>query len=131
MDRPLDKLTKLHSRLRCVANGKTDVNAVRARQNGAVRLKPAADRAVEPELAAAAVEPGLKSLGRDIRHARKGARQTTLPDDVEVNVFVLFNRLDAPTPPLVTRRNGRVGVATATLAQLATLNDNPSIQSIE
>ena len=38
MGEALDKLTKLDGRLRCVANGKTEVNAVRAQQNGAVRL---------------------------------------------------------------------------------------------
>jgi hypothetical protein len=37
MANPLDKMEKLHSRLRCVANGKTETNAVRAQQNGAMR----------------------------------------------------------------------------------------------
>ncbi|MHC2733388.1 hypothetical protein ACVIEO_006965 [Rhizobium leguminosarum] len=44
MANPLDRMRKLNSRLRCVANGDSNVNAVRAQQNGAVRLKPAARR---------------------------------------------------------------------------------------
>ncbi|RYE57668.1 MAG: peptidase S8 and S53 subtilisin kexin sedolisin, partial [Rhizobiaceae bacterium] len=128
---PLDRLTKLDSRLRCVANGATEVNAIRAEQNGAVRLKPGAYQAMASSSAIPSGGDSLKSLGRSLRAAKKGNSQTRLPTDVEVSVFVLLNQIDAPTPALVSRRNGRVGVATATLAELETLNDNPTIQSIE
>lgn len=131
MGRPLDTLTKLHSRLRCVANGQSDVNGVRAQQNGAVRLAASSRRTDLPSLSAVEQGQGLKSLGRDFRGARKGDSQATLPTDVEVNVFVLLNRDNAATPALVTRRNGRIGTATATLAQLKALNDDPSVQLIE
>ncbi len=127
---PLDRLTKLDGRLRCVANGKTEINAVRAQQNGAVALKPRAAAATPVETLADS-EQGLKSLGASLRAIKKGSKQTELPSDVEVNVFLLFDRLDAPTPSVVTRRNGRVGIATVTLAQLAELDANPSIQAIE
>lgn len=128
---PLDRLTKLDSRLRCVANGETDVNAVRAQQNGAVRLKPRAQAAFAREASLPPAGESPKSLGEPIRFLKRGPRQQSLPDDVEVNVFLLFNRIDAPSPPIVTRRNGRIGVATATLAQLAELDQNAAIQSIE
>src|SRR5687768_12361965 len=104
---PLDKLTKLDARLRCVANGKPDVNAVRARQNGAVRVKQRA-ATVQP-VALPLVDGGLKTQGRSVRGIKRGKKQTELSSDVEVNVFVLFNRLDAPTPSVVTRRNGKIG----------------------
>lgn len=126
---PLDKLKKLDARLRCVANGKSDVNAVRARQNGAVRVRQRA--ATVPPVALPLVDGGLKSQRRSVRGIKRGKKQTELSGDVEVNVFVLFNRLDAPTPSVVTRRNGRVGVATVTLAELKQLDQNPAIQVIE
>jgi len=128
---PLDRLTKLDSRLRCVANGATEVNAVRAEQNGAVRLKPRSRQAMASSLAIPVDGESLKSLGRTLRAVKRGKSQTSLPTDVEVSVFVLFNQIDALTPPIVSRRNGRVGVATATLAELEKLNDNPAIQLIE
>ena len=62
MGEALDKLTKLDGRLRCVANGKTEVNAVRAQQNGAVRLKESAPQAVQAE-AAVLDGAGRKTLG--------------------------------------------------------------------
>ena len=127
---PLDRLTKLESRLRCVANGATAVNAVRAQQNGAVRLKPRARKAAEAEVSVPHGGESLKSLGRPLRAIKRGPKLQTLASDVEVSVFVLFNRIDAPSPAIVTRRNGRIGVATATLAELEALNDNPSVQSI-
>ncbi len=131
MPGPLDRLTKLGSRLRCVANGDTDVNAIRAEQSGAVRLKP---RARQVQAATSALPSGgesAKSLGQSLLAAKRGARQSALPRDVEVSVFVLFNKIDATTPAIVSRRNGRVGVATATLAQLEALDGNPAIQLIE
>ncbi|TDW68996.1 subtilase family protein [Novosphingobium sp. PhB55] len=131
MPGPLDRLTKLDSRLRCVANGATEVNAIRAEQNGAVRLKPKARAKLAPATVLPASGETLKSFGLPLRAAKRGAKQTELPNDVEVSVFVLLNRIDAPTPGMVTRRNGRVGVATATLAQLARLDDNPDVQLIE
>jgi hypothetical protein len=126
---PLDKLTKLDGRLRCVANGRTEVNSVRAQQNGAVRIRPDSKAAarVPPELA----EAGPKSLGLSLRGFARGKSQDRLPSDVEVNVFVLFNRLDDEIPKAVSRRNGRVGVATVTLAGLKELDKDPAIQAIE
>jgi subtilisin family serine protease len=128
---PLDRLTKLNGRLRCVANGATEVNAIRARQNGAVRLKPRSHDAMASSLTIPSDGESAKSRGEPVRTAKRGPRQKSLPTDVEVSVFVLFNRIDAPTPAIVSRRNGRVGVATATLAELEKLNDNPAIQLIE
>jgi subtilisin family serine protease len=132
MANPLDKLEKLHSRLRCVANGKTEINAVRAQQNGAVRVSAAAQTKQVPDLVAVTPEDSLRLQQPDvIKKIRRGSKQKELPNDVEVNVFVLFNREDAKTPELVTRRNGRVGSATVTVAQLEQLNADPSVQSIE
>ena len=128
---PLDRLTKLDSRLRCVANGDTDVNAIRAEQSGAVRLKPRARQAQAPTSALPSGGESAKSLGKSLRAAKRGAQQSALPGDVEVSVFVLFNKIDAPTPAIVSRRNGRVGVAIVTLAQLEALDGNPAIQLIE
>lgn len=129
MGEPLDRLTKLDNRLRCVANGNADVNRVRAEKNGAVRVRASAREPALPDPAEGG--PGLKTLGRSMRSITRGPKQKHLPDDVEVAVFVLFNRLDAPTPKLVTRRNGRVGVATVKLSELEALNNDPSIQQIE
>ena len=131
MARPLDKLTKLHSRLRCVANGKTDVNGVRARQNGAVRLNADAMSRQAPAPSPLAASLGPKTRERIARRAKIQSKQTALPDDVEVNVFVLFNRDAGATPGIVKRRNGRIGTATATIADLKALNDDPAILSIE
>ena len=130
MGEALDKLTKLDGRLRCVANGKTEVNAVRAQQNGAVRLTESAPQAVQAE-AAVLDGAGRKTLGLALTDIERGKSQGRLSADVEVNVFVLFNRLDSPTPPQVTRRNGRVGLATVTLAELKELDENPFIEAIE
>ncbi|MGH7949532.1 MAG: S8 family serine peptidase [Candidatus Binataceae bacterium] len=114
-----------------MANGDTQVNAVRAEQNGAVRVKPRARRQQAPAEALPTTGETLKSRGLSFSAAKRGPTQVALPDDVEVSVFVLFNKIDAPTPAIVTRRNGRVGVATATLSELTKLNDNPAIQLIE
>ena len=93
MARPLDDMTKLHSRLRCVANGKTEVNGSR-QQNGAVRLN---ERAAQggPAFSSLDAGQGLKTCGRDVRGAKRGSSQTTLSDKVEVNVFVLFNPMQS------------------------------------
>lgn len=128
MGGPLDRLTKLDGRLRCVANGRTEVNSIRAELSGAVRLTDSV-RAHDPSLLS--VSRDQKSLDQAKRGARRGPKQTALPANVEVNVFVLFNRLGAPSPSIITRRNGRVGIATATLAQLAQLDRNDAIQLIE
>jgi subtilisin family serine protease len=131
MANPLDKLHKLDSRLRCVANGKTDVNAVRAQQNGAVRVTAAAQSKPVPALAAVTAEVCARQQPAAIEKIKRGSKQTKLPDDIEVNVFVLFDDATAKTPKLVTRRNGRVGAATVTLSELAELEQDPSVQSIE
>jgi subtilisin family serine protease len=131
MASPLDQMPKLHSRLRCVANGDTKVNAVRAQQNGAVRLRPAAQKLEVPDIATMTLDDSIKEKPKDIGKVRRGPKQKTLPRDVEVNVFVLFNRESAKTPGLVTRRSGRVGSATVTIAELEKLNADPVVQSIE
>ena len=131
MANPLDKMEKLHSRLRCVANGKPEINAVRAQQNGAVRVSAAESRKQVPDLVAVTPKDSVRMQPNVLESIVRGSKQTNLSDDVEVNVFVLFNREDAKTPKLVTRRNGRVGSATVTVAQLEQLNAEPSVQSIE
>ncbi|MGZ8999156.1 MAG: hypothetical protein ACXW2T_09905, partial [Allosphingosinicella sp.] len=130
MPNPLEGLTKLHSRLRCVANGKTDVNAIRAQQNGAVRVTSVSSVPV-PNLRKVTLAQGLKSLGRDVRRAKLGAHQKRLSNDVEVSVFILFNRDSATTPNLVTRRSGRIGTATVPVSRLGELDRNSAVQSIE
>jgi len=131
MANPLDRMRKLHSRLRCVANGKSDVNAVRAQRNGAVRVTSVPKRAIVPELEAMTREESVKADSGAMRKIRRGSKQRTLSDDVEMNVFVLFNRDSARTPPLVASRSGRIGAATVTPAQLAELEDNDSILAVE
>ena len=131
MANPLDKLLKLDGRLRCVANGRSEINAVRAQQNGAVRLKPAAPMVEVPDIVAMTLKESVKLEQTVIEKIKRGDKQTELSNDVEVNVFVLLNRESDKTPALVTRRNGRVGSATVTPAQLETLNNEPAVQSIE
>jgi subtilisin family serine protease len=131
MNGPLDALDKLDSRLRCVANGKPEINAVRSQQNGAVRVSKAIQGRQIPEMAATTVEQCAARPLTVVKSIRKGSKQTELSNEVEVSVFVLLTKDDAPTPPLVKRRNGRVGTATVTVAQLKDLNDHPSVQWIE
>ncbi|MCP4384603.1 MAG: peptidase S8 and S53 subtilisin kexin sedolisin, partial [Hyphomicrobiales bacterium] len=131
MDKPLDHLTKLHSRLRCVANGDTKVNAVRAQQNGAVRVKADAGPQAVPSLDDVTLETTVRTDGTRMRGIKRRRRQRALSDDVEVNVFVLLDRESAETPDLVVRRNGRVGAATVAVRQLGDLDTDPSVQSIE
>ena len=131
MANPLEGLTKLHSRLRCVANGKTEVNGIRAQRNGAVRLKDAAKERALPELSAVTVDQGVKSTGGNLSAIKIDSSQTELSDDVEVSVFVLFNRDTDENSPHICRRSGRLASATLTLSELAKLNDDPSVQSIE
>lgn len=128
---PLDNLTKLDGRLRCVANGRTEVNAVRAQQNGAVRLIPKKHDLLYTTLALPASGETIKSFGGALDAVKRGAQQTALANDVEVSVFVLFNRMEAPNPPYIVRRNGRVGVAIVPLSQLKQLDANEDIQLIE
>jgi len=131
MANPLDKLEKLHSRLRCVANGKPEINAVRAQRNGAVRVTQAAQQKGVPELAAVTPAESIKQNSELIGKIKRGSKQTQLSSDVQLNVFVLFNRESAKTPKLVTRRSGRIGSATVTVSELAELDADLSIQSIE
>lgn len=131
MGKPLDGLTKLHSRLRCVANGKTEINTVRAQQNGAVRVKARTRRMDVPELEKVTAQQSVRASSTQLRKIRRGAKQTELSDDIEVNVFVLLKRQSAKTPRLVTRRNGRVGTTTVTVKNLKRLDADPDVQSIE
>ncbi|WP_313903468.1 hypothetical protein [Rhizobium leguminosarum] len=131
MANPLDRMRKLNSRLRCVANGDSNVNAVRAQQNGAVRLKPAAQKLKVPDIVSLTTDDSVKQLKREIDAIARGPKQKDLPNDVEVSVFVLLNRESAKSPDLVTRRNGRVGTATVSIADLQKLDSDPVVQSIE
>lgn len=131
MANPLDQMRKLHSRLRCVANGDSEVNAVRAQQNGAVRLKPAAQKLRVPDIIGMTTDDSIKQMKSAIRNIGRGPKQKSLPQDVEVSVFVLFNRESAKTPDLVTRRSGRVGSAVVTIADLHKLDSDPAVQAIE
>ncbi|MBX5025286.1 hypothetical protein [Rhizobium lentis] len=131
MANPLDRMRKLNSRLRCVANGDSNVNAVRAQQNGAVRLKPAAQKLKVPDIVSLTTDDSVKQLKREIDAIARGPKQKDLPKDVEVSVFVLLNRESAKSPDLVTRRNGRVGTATVSIADLQKLDSDPVVQSIE
>jgi subtilisin family serine protease len=131
MSNPLDKLQKLDSRLRCVANGKTEINAVRAQQNGAVRVARKAREKSVPTLAAVTADVCALQKAKDVSKIKRGSKQTKLSDEIEVNVFLLLNSETTKTPKLVARRNGRVGSATVTLSQLAQLEQDPSVQSVE
>jgi subtilisin family serine protease len=131
MANPLDRMRKLHSRLRCVANGKSDVNAVRAQRNGAVRVTAAVNQAPVPELAAVTPQESLKEDFGAIRKIKRGAKQKTLSRDVELNVFVMFNRENAEVPAFVKRRSGRIGSATVTPAQFAELEANKDVLAVE
>ncbi|MDI7865330.1 S8 family serine peptidase [Rhizobiaceae bacterium n13] len=131
MVNPLDRMRKLNSRLRCVANGDSNVNAVRAQQNGAVRLKPAAQKLKVPDLVSLTTDDSIKQLKREIDAIARGPKQKDLPKDVELSVFVLLNRESAKSPDLITRRNGRVGTATVSIADLYKLDSDPVVQSIE
>lgn len=131
MANPLDGMRKLHSRLRCVANGKADVNAVRAQRNGAVRVTSADKRAMAPALAAVTLTESVKEDPGAIRKIKRGTTQKALRDDVELNVFIMFNRDSAKTPSFVTRRSGRIGSATVTSTQLAELEDDDGVQTVE
>ncbi|MBY5516192.1 S8 family serine peptidase [Rhizobium leguminosarum] len=131
MANPLDRMRKLNSRLRCVANGDSNVNAVRAQQNGAVRLKPAAQKLKVPDIVSLTTDDSVKQLKHEIDAIARGPKQKDLPKDVEVSVFVLLNRESAKSPDLVTRRNGRVGTATVSIADLQKLDSDPVVQSIE
>jgi len=130
MANPLDNLPKLQSRLRCVANGDSKVNAVRAQQNGAVRMKPSAPKVVVPDIVTMTADESVKD-SKAIGKIKRRPKQKTLPNDVELNVFVLFDRESAKTSRLVTRRSGRIGAATVTIAELEELNADPAVQSIE
>lgn len=134
MTEPLKGLTKLHSRLRCVANGKSDVNRIRAQQNGAVKVRTRKrDEDAIPSLTTAMRMAGPKTLGREgeLHRIKKGEKQTELESDVEVSVFVLLNRETARDPKFVSHRVGRIGTATVPLSQLKTLNDDPAVQLLE
>ncbi|GAA3102958.1 hypothetical protein GCM10010520_55100 [Rhizobium viscosum] len=131
MVNPLDRMRKLNSRLRCVANGDSSVNAVRAQQNGAVRLKPAAQKLAVPDLANLTAGDSVKASKHIIDRISRGPKQVELAKDVEVNVFVLLNRESAKTPAMVTRRNGRVGTATIRVSDLHKLDSDPVVQAIE
>ncbi len=73
MSSALDKLNKLNSRLRCVANGKTDVNSIRAEMNGAVRVTTAKEA---PSVAPIVSGLGLKTRAKTSRRPRPaGARR--------------------------------------------------------
>lgn len=126
----LDRMTKLHSRLRCVANGKTDVNAVRAQQNGAVRV---AKTNVAPPVASSSGEVATTRAQRQrrLRGTRIRSKQKALASDVEVNVFVLLSREDTSGKELLSRRSGRVGTATTTLAGLKKFEEEEGVQLVE
>ena len=98
MPNPLDLMAKLDSRLRCVANGNADVNAVRAQQNGAVRLRRSAQRLAVPDVLYLTASDSIKHMSSALEEITRGPQQTSLPEDVEVNVFVLLNRENAATP---------------------------------
>lgn len=128
MSQPLNRLTNLGSKLRCIANGDEEVNGNRSRLNGAVRELPEkkfrAFRQIDMATTfTARLAPSEKP--------KRGPRQKKLASNVEVNVFILFDDENATLPASVQRRSGRIGLTSIRLSDLHKLDGSKSVQSIE
>lgn len=126
----LDKLFKLQSRLRNVANANADVNFTRAAISGSVKLR--SDREADfRSLEAAAPEVTMAASPRErgsVRIADRG-KQTALSENINVSVFVLTDGIDLP--PQVSETTGRIGTAIVPISELPALNADRSVRSIE
>ena len=124
MGEELDKLVKLQSRLRNVANGVSEVNRVRAGMCGAVKV----GAKLEPSRVFETVAPA--SARETVKTSDRG-KQTKLAPDIEVSVLVLLESSNAPAPKVVQNRLGRIGTAVLPMSQLPSLNYSKDVRSIE
>lgn len=139
MSKKFHSETKIQSRLQCVANGDSLVNTIRAGRTGAVRQR-AENFLMESQTADIALSDESTTLFGDVFSGTKRRKSIQkFAEDIEVNVFVLFDR-EAPhfqadeaekVHRLITRRRGRVGTATVKLADLDELSSISAVQSIE
>lgn len=126
----LDKLFKLQSRLRNVANANADVNFTRAAISGSVKLRN--DREADfRNLEAAAPEVIMANDPRQRGSVRKSERgkQGALSDNIDVSVLVLTDSKDIPAQ--VGETTGGIGATIIPISELPALNADRSVRSIE
>lgn len=125
---------KLHSRLRVIANGNSEVNAIRAEHIGGLRVRTRkALRSLELEQKRSPCDRarGMKEAPSAVRRAGKG-KQTTLPKDIEANVFVTLNSEDSRPRELARApKRGRILTARIPLDQLPRLLADAQIAQVE
>ena len=122
------ELEKLQSRLRVVANGKAEVNAIRAEHLGCLRVNDWSD--------VKAVTIGqLRSEESTGALAQDAPLVTTMdrpPSSIDANVFVTMTDPDSPTPTLgQTGQCGQYRTATVRLSDLQALAESPDVAYVE
>jgi subtilisin family serine protease len=130
--RPLigEERTKLHPKLRMIANGSSEVNAVRAEQCAAIRVtSPALLRRVARRRDtdhAAATKRAFKELP-------PRGRLTAIPDSIEASVFIQLSDTAAGSPALTGElaRRGNIVSARVPLDQLPQLGRDPRVAVVE
>ena len=121
---------KLQPRLQMVANGSSEVNAVRAETCAALRVTSASTLdEVEPRLAA----PETAGTSRAAVKLPPRGRLLEIADDIEANVFVYLNEgvADSSTVRGEVARKANVVSARVRLSALPDLTTEPGIAYVE
>ena len=124
---------RLQPKLRMVANGSSEVNALRAEHAAAVRVSARLARRTPPLRTQRTVPVG----GREVRPAKTPKLAAT--PDAELSVFVQLRsgyaeepaKLTAKRERLSARRRGALRTAELSVKEVEALRDHPSVAQIE
>jgi subtilisin family serine protease len=133
MTDPDAALRKLQPKLRMVSNASTKVSVLRAERSSCVAVKN--DRLIK-EFGTAEDAPATPQLWRQLPKSVKRGKQTKVPNNVYVNVFIQTSETadlrSRPQPfPGETARRGNLVSATIPLSKLESIATRPSVTHIE
>jgi subtilisin family serine protease len=121
---------KLQPKLQMISNGNSRVNAARAEQMSALRVTSGKLLRSAPQKRQTGAEPALAA---DVRKAPASRTLTSIPTEVEVNVFVQLvdPLMDASDLPGSLAHNGRIVRARVPLSKLPKLAEDPRVAFVE
>ena len=121
---------KIHPKLRMIANGSTEVNAVRAEQCAAVAVE--APKVAEALPILRGDEPVIRSLSA-LPALPKPPKLQQLPEDVLVNVFIETQDVGEDLPEVLKDRAHRANLVTTTVQinRLPEIAQHPRVLHIE
>lgn len=125
-----DGRTKVHPKLQMIANGSSEVNAVRAEHCPALRIT---SRKLLSEVQPRRAGSDYAATKRDLKRVPARGRLSTITPNVEANVFVQLNDGFAETSPLrgQVARKGNIVSARVPLDSLPSFARDPRVAYVE